>query len=151
MPRVFARQPRSHFYLDRWKATEFRQFLLYTGQLVLRPVVSKHVYEIFLSFTVAMSILLHNVVNFRNAHTGYARELLVHFVKTSELISGETFVSYNVHSLIHIADDVEHFGKSLNDISAFQFENHLKELTKSVRKAQNQIAQATKRIRKVVM
>ena len=77
-----------------------------------------------------MSILLHNDVNFRNAHTGYARELLVYFVKTSELIYGETFVSYNVHSLIHIADDVEHFGKSLNDISAFQFENHLQKLKK---------------------
>jgi hypothetical protein len=149
MPREFARQPRSHFYLDRWKATEFRQFLLYTGPLVLRPVVSKHVYEHFLSLTVAMSILLHNDVNFRNVHTGYARELLVYFVKTSELIYGETFVSYNVHSLIHIADDVEHFGKSLNDISAFQFENHLQKLKISVRKAQNPIAQATKRIRKV--
>jgi hypothetical protein len=70
---------------------------------------------------VAMSILLHSDVNFRNVHTGYARELLFYFVKTSELIYGETFVSYNVHSLIHIADDVENFGKSLNDISALLF------------------------------
>jgi hypothetical protein len=71
-----------------------------------------------------------SIPNAYNVHTGYARELLVYFVKTSELIYGETFVSYNVHSLIHIADDVEHFGKSLNDISAFQFENHLQKLKK---------------------
>ncbi len=44
LPREFARQPRGLQELDRWKATEFGQFLLYTGPLVLRKVVSRAVY-----------------------------------------------------------------------------------------------------------
>lgn len=47
MPREFARQPMSLDYLDKWKATEFRQFLLYTGPVVLKSVVSADTYHHF--------------------------------------------------------------------------------------------------------
>ncbi|XP_071139291.1 uncharacterized protein [Mytilus edulis] len=146
LPREFARQPRSLYYMDKWKATEFRQFVLYTGPLVMRSVVTERVYNHFLTLTVAMSILLEPDDNFRNAHLDYARELLVYYVKTAPILYSDTFVSYNVHSLMHLADDVEHFGSSLNEINAFQFENHLFKLKKSVRKPQNPIAQVAKRI-----
>ena len=55
-------------------------------------------------------------------------------------------MSYNVHALIHTADDLEHYRNSLNGINAFQFENHLRGLTKMVRKAQILISQVAKRI-----
>ena len=58
MPSEFARQPRPLDELERWKATEFRQFLLYTGPVVLRNVVSKDLYQHFLCLSVAISILL---------------------------------------------------------------------------------------------
>lgn len=48
LPSEFVRQPRSLCELERWKATEYRQFLLYTGPVVLRKVVNESVYETFM-------------------------------------------------------------------------------------------------------
>ena len=146
MPSEFARQPRSLSEIERWKATEFRQFLLYTGPLVLHGVLSNNVYNHFLMLTVIMSILLNTNNAERNHYLCYAEELLLHFVRKCKDIYGETFTVYNVHNLLHLPDDVKHFGCSLNEISAFQFENHLHTLKKFVRKSQNPIAQVTKRI-----
>ena len=40
-------------------------------------------------------------------------------------IYGSTFTVYNVHNLLHLHEDVSFFNCSLNDVSAFQFKNHL--------------------------
>lgn len=125
LPSEFARQPRSLAEIDRWKATEFRGFILYTSMVVLKNVVSPDVYHTSLSLTVALSILLNSNDQIRNAYLQYARELLLHFVKNSGTLFGRQFVVYNVHSLIHLPDDVKHYQCSLNDISAFPFETHL--------------------------
>lgn len=92
MPSEFARQPRSLEELERWKATEFRQFLLYTGPVVLRKIVSKKKYEHFLTLTVGISILLDSNENKRNSYREYARELLEYFVRESKNIYSEIFV-----------------------------------------------------------
>lgn len=147
MPREFARQPRSLLYLDKWKAKEFRRFLLYTGPLVLKSVLREEVYSHFLTLTVAMSILLESNQSKRNEYLNYAKELLQYFVEHSPAIYGDTFSTYNVHSLLHLPDDVQHFETSLNEISAFQYENYLFKLKKYVRKSQNPIAQIAKRMK----
>ena len=56
MPKEFARRPRSLEYVKMWKATEFRQFLLYTGPIVLRKVVTEEYYVNFLSLSCGVSI-----------------------------------------------------------------------------------------------
>ena len=47
MPSECARQARSLYELHRWKATQFRQFLLYTGHIDLRRIVSKELFQHF--------------------------------------------------------------------------------------------------------
>lgn len=146
MPSEFARQPRSLLELDRWKATEFRQFLLYTGPVVLKKVVSKNVYQHFLSLSVAISIMVDSNTDRRNSYLQYARELISHFVCKCTSLYGDTFVVYNVHSLIHLPDDVEFFQASLDEISCFPFENHMQTLKRLVHSAQNPLVQVVKRL-----
>jgi len=57
IPSEFARKPRSLHDVDRWKATEFRQFLLYTGIVVLKSVMAPTFYNHFLSLSIAIRIL----------------------------------------------------------------------------------------------
>jgi hypothetical protein len=149
MPSEFARQPRSAGELDRWKATEFRQFLLYTGPIVLRNVLSTELYTHFLCLSVAMSILLDSCDARRHSYFQYAKELLHSFVSNCPRLYGSTFNVYNVHGLLHIADDVEHFECSLNEVSAFPFENYLQTLKKRVKNSHNPVVQVAKRIQEI--
>ena len=149
MPSEFARQPRSLFDVSRWKATEFRQFLLYTGPIVLKDILSRKAYTHFMSLSVSVSILLDENNDKRGRYLQYARELLEYFVDNAQDLYSEIFVVFNVHSLKHLADDCEHFNCSLNDISAFPFENHLQLIKKKVRSAKNPIVQVSKRLREL--
>lgn len=146
LPSEFARQPRGLLEVDRWKATELRQFLLYTGPVVLKSVLSPERYKHFLSLTIAMSIMLESDDRTRNGYLQYAHELIKHFVTCCPKLYGKTIPVYNVHRLVHLHEDVSHFNSSLNDISCFPFENHLQQLKKHVRSGRSPLEQLTRRL-----
>ena len=149
IPSEFSRRPRSLFELDHWKATEFRQFFLYTGPVVLKNLLSEDMYAHFLSLSVAVSILLNQDKALRNKYVNFAGNLLKFFANNSQFHYTETFCVYNIHNLVHLADDVVNHGTSLNELSAFPFENFMQTLKKMVRSAHNPLAQVTKRLSEV--
>lgn len=146
MPSEFARQPRGLQELDRWKATEFRQFLLYTGPIVLKNTVSSQLYAHFVTLTVAVSIMLDSDDRTRAAYLDFSTELMRHFVSSCPALYGKTFSVYNVHALLHIHEDVSRFRCSLNDICCFPYENYLQQIKRLVRTGQNPLAQVSKRL-----
>jgi len=128
----FARKSRSIFEMRRWKATEFRLFLLYTGPIVLKNIISDEYYTNFMALNIAMIILLSP----NNNHLlNYARELLNYFVRSFQKIYGVYNISHNIHSLLHFSDNYQNYGP-LDNCSAFCFENYMKELKLFLRKSE---------------
>lgn len=134
IPYEFIRKPRSFDELDRWKATELRQFLLYTGPLVLKNKLPPRFYEHFLKLSLAIRILLHETDAINNNKC--AEKLLNAFVKQTEILYGKDFLTYNFHCLTHLHSDSLNFG-SLENINAFKFENYLQILKKQVKLKRN--------------
>jgi hypothetical protein len=142
MPCEFARKPRSLVCWQRWKATEFRQFLLYTGPVVLVGKVSDAVYNNFMLLSVGIFLLLD--VSSSPQHIDYAEELIVLFVKHYSDLYGANMVVYNVHNLIHLCDDRRKYGP-LDNVSAFCFENSLGKLVTLIRKPSKPLEQLVRR------
>lgn len=139
-PKEFSRKPRSLYEVEHWKATEFRTFLLYTGPVALKGILPPAKFDHFMLLSVSLRILLSD----NREWYVYAKALLVEFVRlTGSLYSRECLI-YNVHSLIHIADDSMKFG-SLNRISAFPFENFMQKLKRCIKGNVNPLAQVIRR------
>lgn len=139
----FARKPRAIKEFERWKATEFRQFLLYTGMVSLLDIIPKALYDNFMLLCCAITILLSPrlSISLRN----YAHSLLLAFVEHFGTLYGAKMVSYNLHGLVHLCQDSERFG-SLDNISAFPFENYLGQLKRMIRKPELPLQQLVRRM-----
>ena len=143
MPKEFARKPRSLSEKDRWKATEFRLFLLYTGPLVLCGRIAKEMYQNFLLLSVGIHILANPCLCHEMGD--FANDLLVMFVQHFSQLYGADMLVYNVHCLIHLAADVKKHGP-VDSFSAFPFENFLCQLKHLVRKPSFMLEQVILRL-----
>ena len=114
-----------------WKASEFRLFLIYCSFVFLKDkdIMESGQYQHMLNFAVAVRIFLGCA---NPAKIALARTLMKVFVDRCATCYGRAFMSYNVHSLIHLADDCLKFG-SLETVCCFPFESYLGVLKNSLK------------------
>jgi len=138
----FGRLPRSFKEIDRWKAVEFRSFLLYYGPVLLRSGLPDKLYHHFMLLSVATTILCCPVL--RDSLLGYASILLHRFVSEASILYGEGCLAYNMHNLVHLCDDSSEYGV-LDQFSCFQFESELGHMKKQLRSGNKALAQFCRR------
>ena len=131
LPLEFNRKCRSLYEMERWKATEFRQFLLYSGPVALRNKLPLDKYQNFLHLFVGIYCLASPY--YSSSHNHYAHQILCMFIENFGHLYGQDMVVYNIHGLSHLAADVKKFGP-LDTFSAFPFENFLGELKQKIKK-----------------
>ena len=140
-PREFAR--RSRPFSHNLKSTEWSQALKYTCPVIFRNRLSQERYEHMLTLHVAVKILSSE--RFCIQFNAYAKSLLQVFVENASRLYGKTFITYNIHNLVHLAEDVMMFGP-LYSFSAYVFENKLGTIKRLLRKSEKPLEQIIKRL-----
>ena len=120
-----------------WKATEYRCFALYGGIVTLRNSLPYELYANYLELACAMRMLLVD-----GSDPDRIKQILRNFFVNARRLLGKEFISYNVHSLVHLHDDYRRYG-NLNDVSTFPFENYLGVLKRKVMGTNKVFAQVT--------
>lgn len=143
IPSDFPRKPRTIKDLKRYKATEFRLLALYTGPTMFYNILNDNNYKHFLLFHCGVFILSNKGLT--EKYMNVAKYCFQRFVLGCSDIFGPEFVVYNVHSLLHLIDDVKRYG-TLNDFSCFPFENYLSTIKRKVRSKRHVLQQICRRV-----
>lgn len=144
IPTEFSRHPRSLSELDRWKATEFRLFSMYTGMILLKGKLPEKQYKHFLLFSIVLRILGAGI--YGDDLGDIANILIRTFTDGYEKLYGIEELVYNVHSLQHMVSEVVSQSRKLDDISCFDFENYLGQMKKLLRQPNKPLQQVVRRI-----
>ncbi|KAJ8687163.1 hypothetical protein QAD02_022957 [Eretmocerus hayati] len=124
--------------LGKWKATHGRFFLLYASIPLAHQFLPKRYAEHISKLTCAIRILSDSdqyVIN-----NAYADSLLREFIRDYKILYGEEYLVYNLHNLIHLAEEALQNG-TLDSFSAFPFENFMRILKSFVRKPEGPLQQ----------
>ncbi|XP_072760814.1 LOW QUALITY PROTEIN: uncharacterized protein [Anoplolepis gracilipes] len=143
IPSEFAKKPRTLDEIDKWKATELCQFLLYTGIVILKSAIPPIFYNHFLSLSIAIRIMADPQIC--TTFLTYAHSLLLWFVSNYGTIYGKEYLSHNVHNLIHIANDVKTFGY-LDNFSCFKYENNMQKIKNKIHQCGKPLEKVSNRI-----
>ena len=142
-PREFARRPREITAYSNFKAVEFRQLLLYSCVVILKDIFSEEYYQHFLILHCVIRLLVSESTT--PVMLDFCQQSLEMYVSMCVTLYGEPFLSYNVHGLLHIVEDVRNLG-GLETFSAFCYENNMPQFPKFLRKPDLSLQQYYKRM-----
>lgn len=141
-PSLFSRKPRPLSDFGKFKATEFRQFLLYTGLVLVKELLSSSGYYHFLCLSLGYRIISSsNITESRLSVADrlfniYMRDFHKHY---------EVNLSYNVHCLLHMVVCVRLYGP-IDSFSAYTYENSIRKLQFLVKNNTNVLGQIRNRM-----
>lgn len=121
-----------------------RQFLLYTGIVILKDFLSEEAYTHFLKLSMAYRLLSSKATTGTNIDV--AEELLKEFVQDWTKFYRKEFLRFNVHSLLHLAADVRLHGP-IDTFSAYKFEDKIRQLRRMIKSNNRVPAQLFNRIK----
>lgn len=148
IPEEFPRKLRSTKDWSKYKAVEYKFFILYAAPVILKKLLSTDLYNHLMLFVVSCRLMSsENPL----VHVPVARQYLKCFVEKSPDFFGETFMSLNIHNLIHICDDVENMKLNFNELSAFCFESYLGKMSSALRSPTHIVSQYCRRLQEQEM
>lgn len=113
------------------------------GPVVLKPLLPASHYKHFLVFHVAVRILASP--QHYHEYNVSAKDLLRYFVQEFSELYGKKQLVYNVHSLIHLADQCQDHGP-LDQFSVFPFKSYLGRMKMLLRSSNKPLSQLSRRI-----
>ena len=116
VPHEFKRKPRTISEAKQYKASEWKNLLLYYGPLVFNDILPIGLYKHFLLLSSAIYLLCEASL------IDVSGELIKSFFLSLSNHYEDPIFTFNVHCLLHLADQVKSNG-SLMLTSAFTFEN----------------------------
>lgn len=149
-PTEITRLPRSLTIMKKWKASEWRNFLLYYSYFLLTDVGWPSNYLVHWSSLIyAITIGLQPTIN--ECSINSAKQAIHYFVENIESLYGSSYCTFNTHLLLHIPTWLEKFG-ALWASSCFPYEDFnglLNKLFSNVTGLQQQISKRYIRFKKL--
>ncbi|XP_049289506.1 uncharacterized protein LOC125767206 isoform X2 [Anopheles funestus] len=142
IPAEFHRKFRDIDDTDLWHASEFNMFLHYASFVVLKFILTELEYKHFMLYYCSIKLFSSNVYR---EYWPEADRMLKQFIVEYGTLYGVEHLNSNMHSLVHIYDDVCRFGP-LESFSSYFFEGKLQHIKKSLRNGHKVLVQAANRI-----
>ncbi|CAG9773385.1 unnamed protein product [Ceutorhynchus assimilis] len=121
-PSEIHRKPRSLFERAKWKASEYRSWLLFSSLPCLNGILHNRYLQHFALLQKSIFILLQT--NIEQYDLSQCDKYLKQFVKDFETFYGPSAMTFNVHLLTHLVECVTYCGP-LWAMSTFPFESNI--------------------------